>query len=120
MSQTSRQRQQKPLALLASLAPFLGAIALVGAWAVVHALKLVDPVLLPGPGQTFATLFKGLTSGALAGDMWVTVLRTVTAFLISLAIGLPLGIVLGASDKVYRTVEFAIDFFRSTPASVVF
>ena len=120
MPMTPTSLNLKTAALLGSLAPFLGALVLVGLWAVVHALQLVDPVLLPGPSQTFATLFKGLTSGALAGDMWVTVVRTVTAFLISLVIAVPLGIVLGASDRVYRTVEFAIDFFRSTPASVVF
>src|SRR5262249_27158083 len=33
---------------------------------------------------------------------------------------IPLGILLGASEKVYRSVEFVVDFFRSTPASAMF
>jgi ABC-type nitrate/sulfonate/bicarbonate transport system permease component len=65
-------------------------------------------------------LWKGLAGGTLAHDAWITVLRTLYSFAIALVIGVPLGIVLGASDKIYRSIEFVIDFFRSTPASVVF
>ena len=35
-------------------------------------------------------------------------------------IAIPLGIVLGSSEKLYRSLEFVIDFFRSTPASAMF
>ena len=31
-----------------------------------------------------------------------------------------MGVVLGASERVYKALEFIIDFFRSTPASAVF
>ena len=32
---------------------------------------------------------------------------------------IPLGVALGSSEKLYRSVEFLIDFFRSTPASAL-
>jgi sulfonate transport system permease protein len=32
----------------------------------------------------------------------------------------PLGIVLGSAERLYRTLEFVIDFFRSPPASAMF
>ena len=35
-------------------------------------------------------------------------------------IAIPLGILLGSSERLYRSVEFLIDFFRSTPASAMF
>ena len=35
-------------------------------------------------------------------------------------IAIPLGIVLGSSERLYRSLEFVIDFFRSTPASAMF
>ena len=38
----------------------------------------------------------------------------------SLLIAIPLGIVLGSQEKLYRSLEFVIDFFRSTPASAMF
>jgi NitT/TauT family transport system permease protein len=48
------------------------------------------------------------------------VARTGISFAIALVIAVPLGILLGSSDKVYRALEFPIDFFRSTPASAMF
>ena len=35
-------------------------------------------------------------------------------------IAIPLGILLGSSERLYRSLEFVIDFFRSTPASAMF
>jgi NitT/TauT family transport system permease protein len=40
--------------------------------------------------------------------------------LVALVIGLPLGILLGASERTYRSSEFIIDFFRSIPATALF
>ena len=34
-------------------------------------------------------------------------------------IGVPLGVLLGSNEKAYRSVEFLIDFFRSTPSSAL-
>jgi NitT/TauT family transport system permease protein len=36
------------------------------------------------------------------------------------AIGIPIGLVLGASERFYRSVEFVVDFFRSTPSTAIF
>ena len=49
-----------------------------------------------------------------------TVERTTYSILIASVIAIPLGVFFGASVKLYRSVEFIIDFFRSTPASAVF
>jgi NitT/TauT family transport system permease protein len=54
------------------------------------------------------------------GDVWPTVYRTMTSFGIALVISLPLGIVLGSSRLLYRSMEFLIDFFRSTPVTALF
>ena len=34
-------------------------------------------------------------------------------------IGVPLGVLLGSNEKAYRSVEFLVDFFRSTPSSAL-
>ena len=47
--------------------------------------------------------------------MW----RTLQAFLIAAVVGVPLGVLLGSNEKAYRSVEFLIDFFRSTPSSAL-
>lgn len=52
-------------------------------------------------------------------DFWVTLYRTLCAFAIAVIAGMPLGILLGSNERAYRSVEFLIDFFRSTPASAL-
>jgi NitT/TauT family transport system permease protein len=41
------------------------------------------------------------------------------AFFVSAVIGVPLGVMLGSSERLYRSVEFLVDFFRSTPSSAL-
>ena len=101
------------------LLPVVGPIALFVVWDLVVRFKLVSPILLPPPAATLSTLFAGLAGGALALDFLHTVWRTLEAFLIAAAIGVPLGIALGSDERAYRSVEFLVDFFRSTPSSAL-
>lgn len=100
---------------------FAGLFILAGVWQLTVSAEIVDPVLLPGPVDTFKALWSGFANGEpLSHDFGKTVMRVLQAILIAMAIGLPLGVLLGASEKVYRSVEFIIDFFRSTPTSALF
>jgi ABC-type nitrate/sulfonate/bicarbonate transport system permease component len=103
-----------------ALLPLVGVAILLTIWSLVSLLKLVDPVLLPSPLATFRTLWEGMHSGKLGVDFVRTVARTTISTAIAAVIAIPLGILLGSSEKVYRSVEFLIDFFRSTPASAMF
>jgi len=100
--------------------PIIGVIGLIVIWYVAVWCEVVDKVLLPSPGETFRALWHGMAGGRLGFDFWRTVERTIAATLIAAAIAIPLGVFLGASEKIYRSVEFVIDFFRSTPASAMF
>jgi NitT/TauT family transport system permease protein len=107
-------------AKLGALTPALGAVGFVALWWAVYQLGLVDPVLLPSPGDSFRAIWDGFAGGALTRDFLITVKRTLAAFGIAVGIAVPLGVVLGSSQRVYGSVEFVIDFFRSTPASALF
>jgi ABC-type nitrate/sulfonate/bicarbonate transport system permease component len=100
--------------------PIVGVVGLIAAWYLAVWAQVVDPVLLPSPTATFHALWKGMAGGRLGFDFVRTVERTILSILIAAAIAIPLGIFLGASEKLYRSVEFVIDFFRSTPASAMF
>ncbi|WP_234197515.1 ABC transporter permease [Pseudacidovorax sp. NFM-22] len=106
--------------LSARLRPLWGMALIVALWAFAHATKAVDPVLLPSPGEALQAFWKGLSGGTLWGDFEKTIVRTLVSFVIALAVAVPLGVVLGANEKIYEGIEFAIDFFRSTPASAMF
>ena len=99
--------------------PFIGPLMLFMVWDLVVRLGFIKAILLPPPAATIVTLFSGLMGGDLLTDFLVTVWRTVQAFLIAAVVGMPLGVVLGSNEKAYRSVEFLIDFFRSTPSSAL-
>lgn len=99
--------------------PFVGPLVLFIVWDLVVRLGFIKPILLPPPLDALGALLGGLAGGPLLGDFMVTVWRTVQAFLIAALVGIPLGVVLGSNEKAYRSVEFLIDFFRSTPSSAL-
>ena len=105
---------------LGALTPGIGAAGFIFVWWAVYHLKLVDPVLLPSPEASALAIWDGFLGGGLAKDFLITIRRTLYAFAIAVAVSVPLGVILGSSRKVYDSVEFLIDFFRSTPVSAVF
>jgi len=98
----------------------IGPAFLIAVWWIAYAGSLVDPNLLPSPFATLADTWKNIASGAMTRDFLQTLLRVTYAFAIAAAFGVPIGIVLGANESVYRSLEFVIDFFRSTPATAMF
>ncbi|MEJ8858488.1 ABC transporter permease [Variovorax robiniae] len=99
--------------------PAIGPVVLFILWDLVVRLGFIKPILLPAPADTVSTLITGLAGGPLLTDFAVTVWRTVQAFVIAAVIGVPLGVLLGSNERLYRSVEFLIDFFRSTPSSAL-
>jgi ABC-type nitrate/sulfonate/bicarbonate transport system permease component len=104
---------------LKKLLPLIGPIALLLLWSLMLEAKWVKPILLPPPGATLAYMADSFMSGAIFGDLFATIKRTFYAFAIAAAVGIPFGIILGSNEKLYRSVEFLIDFFRSTPSSAL-
>jgi NitT/TauT family transport system permease protein len=98
----------------------LGPLALFAIWYAVYAAGLVTPKLLPSPVRTLQSIWTNSIDGAMSGDFLQTLDRTLRSFVIATVFGVPLGIVIGASEKIYRSIEFLIDFFRSTPATAMF
>ena len=99
--------------------PFIGPVILFILWDLAVRCGAIKALLLPPPLDALGTLVSGLAGGPLLKDFGVTVWRTIQAFLIAAAVGMPLGILLGSNEKAYRSVEFLIDFFRSTPSSAL-
>jgi ABC-type nitrate/sulfonate/bicarbonate transport system permease component len=99
--------------------PFVGPVVLFLIWDIVVRAGFVKPILLPPPLETLKALVNGLAGGPLLKDFTVTLWRTFQAFMIAAVIGVPLGVLLGSAEKAYRSVEFLIDFFRSTPSSAL-
>ena len=66
-----------------ALTPAVGAVAFILAWWLIAWVQLVDPVLLPSPQDSAKALWTGLFGGTLGKDLFVTVRRTLSAFVIA-------------------------------------
>ena len=102
------------------LLPVMGPLLLVGFWWLAAASGLLNTKLVPAPGPTLTTTLNALASGTMAHDLLQTLIRVLYAFGVAAGVGVPLGILIGANERVYRSIEFLIDFFRSTPSTAMF
>lgn len=98
----------------------LGPIGLLLIWALFSYLKIVNPVLIPTPWEVVVRSTQLFYRGEIWADLLATIYRLFLGFALSVAIGTPLGLILGYSKRLSDSLEFLIDFFRSIPASALF
>ena len=98
----------------------IGPLAVIVLWFLLSISGIIDTFFLPSPLETFKDMVVLIVSGTIIPDIMITLGRVLAAFTLALAIGLPLGLMLGTSAKAYESVEFVIDFFRSIPATAMF
>ncbi len=111
------QRLAKPLGKPTRvLAPLL---LLLAAWAAVAGLRLVDPIVLPGPWNV-ARAFSPMLRDRMLGDVALTLGRIFAALIIAAIVGIPVGLYLGYRKRWYQVVEGPLHALRSIPASALF
>ncbi|WP_315831880.1 ABC transporter permease [Bradyrhizobium prioriisuperbiae] len=98
----------------------VGPLLLILVWWVAYKAQLVNKDLLPSPIDTLHDTVSNINAGRMTNDFARTLTRVGYSVAIAVVAGVPAGIVLGANAAVYRSIEFIIDFFRSTPATAMF
>ena len=81
-------------------------------WWFAYANELVDKNLLPSPVTTLLDTFFAIFRSDMVHDFNQTLIRVGYSIAIATVFGVPIGIALGAKDRVYRSLEFLIDFLR--------
>jgi ABC-type nitrate/sulfonate/bicarbonate transport system permease component len=99
---------------------WIGPVALVAVWTLISATKMVDTFFLPAPWTVGEHLAILLAKAETYEHIFKTFYRMMVGYAIAVGIGVPLGIILGYWEKIYDSVEFIIDFFRSFPATAMF
>lgn len=92
---------------------YAGTIAIVIIWGLVTSFRLVNPFFLPGPIEVLSECIRMFSEAGIIWDILITLKRIIISFILVIVIGLPLGLVLGRFEKLYRSMEFTIDFIRS-------
>lgn len=93
------------------LAPWVAIVAL---WYAVAASGLVNPALLPTPGQVFAR-FRELLRERLPMDVWMSTQRVFLGVALGTVLAVPAGFLLGWYKGVRAFVDPVINFFRALP-----
>jgi NitT/TauT family transport system permease protein len=98
----------------------IGPVLLIGLWYAADVFGFLNTRLIPSPGATLQVTWHALTQGTMLHDLMRTLTRVLYAFALGAGAGVPIGIVIGSKERIYRSVEFLVDFFRSTPATAMF
>jgi len=111
---------------------FLVPIAILGVWQYLSSQGIVNPQILPAPTAVVAKWWEYLLpseafdatksdylawlfSGEMIHDAYATLYRVVVGFFIGGILALPLGLMMGANDRVYRLFNPLIQIFRPIP-----
>ena len=88
-------------------------------WIFLTAFGLADELFLPGPikvWQSFVTVsIDGYQGSTLLTHVFTSLLRILVAFLLSCVVGIPLGILMGASRTARSFLNPLIEFYRPLP-----
>jgi NitT/TauT family transport system permease protein len=98
----------------------VGPLLVLAVWFLFTALHVVKPIFLPSILRVFSELCRLFTTGQILGDLGGTVMRWIIGLGIGVCIGVPLGMLMGYSDRVYGSLEIVVDFFRSIPGMTLF
>ncbi len=97
------------LALVGLLLPLI-------VWALFSEFGGVNPVFLPGPGKVVARMGTWALDDDLLGDVFISTMRVVSGWGLSLVLALPLGLVIGSWRSAQALLEPLTDFIRYMPA----
>jgi NitT/TauT family transport system permease protein len=110
-------RPYEPIATSAYVAIALGSMALLfGLWSALSYGHLVNPLFLSSPSQTWQAGVNAAKTGVLWTDMGASVSVIVLGFLISTAVAIPVGLLMGTYKHGEAFFEPPIDFIRYMPA----
>lgn len=97
----------------------IGPLALLIVWQGVVSLGIINVFFLPEPWSVAKEMGRLFVEGGVMKDIGVTFLRLIVAFVIAVAAGVPIGLLMGASRRVCDSLEFLVDFLRSIPGTAL-
>ena len=95
------------------LVALVGPAVIVALWAVVASLHVFPESLFPHPLDVVRGLIGELQSGRLVRDAVASLFRVSVGFLLSVLVGVPLGLVVGHSVRLREALLPTVNFFRS-------
>jgi len=99
------------------LPPVLAVVVVLVIWQALITFKVVDdPTKLPSPGDVWGEVEDAWLQGKLLGYIWTSVSRGLLGFLLALAIGTPLGLVVARVKVVRAAIGPILSGLQSLPS----
>ncbi|WMX44416.1 ABC transporter permease subunit [Streptomyces roseicoloratus] len=98
------------------LPPLLAIILVVAAWQLLVTLKATDEGKLPSPGAVWNSLTTMWLEGTLHSVLWTSVSRALLGFLLALALGTPLGLLVARITVVRTAIGPILSGLQSLPS----
>lgn len=90
------------------------------AWQIGSSFGWLNPSVFPSLDSILIALVKGIASGALVDDIAISLQRSGLAFGAALALGIPMGLLMGQIRAVEEALDPILQFFRQTSALALY
>lgn len=90
-------------------------IVLIILWKLICELQIWNEYILPPPEKVFKTFIKMCEDKSIYINVYASIKRILIGFLVSGALAIPLGILLGINNKIYQYIKPLFEFMRNTP-----
>jgi ABC-type nitrate/sulfonate/bicarbonate transport system permease component len=108
--------QPGPLARYEGVLVGAGAVvAFLAVWQLVALRRLVPELFLPGPTDILNAFVAYIQKGQIWPDMWISGQELMYGFFLSIAIGLPIGVLMGWYKRLHQALDPFVTFFYSIP-----
>ena len=105
--------KEEKLSQKTRLLPVIVLILIVALWALLSLLNIFPESAFPTPQAVVRGFGEEIRAGRLFDDLIASVFRVSTGFLIAVALGIPLGLILGQRARGRRALLPTINFFRN-------
>jgi ABC-type nitrate/sulfonate/bicarbonate transport system permease component len=94
-------------------------VGLMSAWELAARADLLNPLIVPPLSRILGVFWNMLWSGQIPMQILLSMKRAAMGYLLAAAIFIPLGILMGLSQRIYRTLEVIVEVLRPVPPPVV-
>jgi NitT/TauT family transport system permease protein len=95
--------------------PLVGLLGFVAIWGLITSTGLVRAAFLPSPLDTLQAMGRMVADGSLFREGWASLQRVLLAVTLSAAVGIPIGILMGAFGRMEGLLKWLVFPFRSAP-----
>ncbi|MBM2803733.1 MAG: transporter permease [Deltaproteobacteria bacterium] len=94
-------------------------MALLVVWELVAQAEWVNPLIVPPLSKILKIFSEQVFSGQIPLQIFVSMKRAAVGYFLAAAVFIPLGILMGLSQRVYRWFEVVVEMLRPVPPPVV-